>query len=397
MKNKFLAIASLTLLLSITSCTIEVREDNDIPKSDNVFSGNTISGTITKNTTIKKGNYTLEGIVKVADGITLTIEPGAVFTAKSSVGTSLVVLKGGKIDAQGTATEPIIFTSDNKKPGDWGGITIYGNAPIKAANGASTALSEDGNNQTYDGNDANDNSGVMKYVRVEYGGRKIGDGTSETNTMTFYAVGAGTILENLVAYKGTDDGYEFFGGTVSASNLVSYGNYDDAFDWQDSWSGQNNSNWFAYQTSIGNFGMEIESSSNADNTAPKISGITLIREAGTNPEVAGSAEISAIQFKKQGSGIFTNVFIDGYKNLGGKNAFAVLIQDAGTETAQVLTNKVKVSPIFVQNSDNFGNWGYAFTSTQPKTYTNDNTVKKISLTSGAWSTVNGVDLLTALK
>ena len=248
MKNKFLAIASLTLFLSITSCTIEVREDNDIPKSDNVFTGNTISGTITKNTTIKKGNYTLEGIVKVADGITLTIEPGAVFTAKSSVGTSLVVLKGGKIDAQGTATEPIIFTSDNKKPGDWGGITIYGNAPIKAANGASTALSEDGNNQTYGGNDANDNSGVMKYVRVEYGGRKIGDGTSETNTMTFYAVGAGTILENLVAYKGTDDGYEFFGGTVSASNLVSYGNYDDAFDWQDSWSGQNNSNWFAYQT-----------------------------------------------------------------------------------------------------------------------------------------------------
>lgn len=397
MKNKFLAIASLTLFLSITSCTIEVREDNDIPKSDNVFTGNTISGTITKNTTIKKGNYTLEGIVKVADGITLTIEPGAVFTAKSSVGTSLVVLKGGKIDAQGTATEPIIFTSDNKKPGDWGGITIYGNAPIKAANGASTALSEDGNNQIYGGNDANDNSGVMKYVRVEYGGRKIGDGTSETNTMTFYAVGAGTILENLVAYKGTDDGYEFFGGTVSASNLVSYGNYDDAFDWQDSWSGQNNSNWFAYQTSIGNFGMEIESSSNADNTAPKISGITLIRETGTNPEVAGSAEISAIQFKKQGSGIFTNVFIDGYKNLGGKNAYAVLIQDAGTETAQVLTNKVKVSPIFVQNSDNLGNWGYAFSSTQPKTYTNDNTVKKISLTSGAWATVNGVDLLTALK
>lgn len=397
MKNKFLAISALTLLLSIASCTIEVREDNDIPKSENVFTGNTISGTITKNTTIKKGNYILDGVVKVADGITLTIEAGAVFTAKSSVGTSLVILKGGKIDAQGTADEPIIFTSDNKKPGDWGGITIYGNAPIKAVNGATTALSEDGNNQTYGGTDATDNSGVMKFVRVEFGGRKIGDGTSETNTMTFYAVGSGTILENLVAYKGTDDGYEFFGGTVSASNLVSYGNYDDAFDWQDSWSGQNNSNWFAYQTAIGNFGMEIESSSNADNTAPKISGITLIRETGTNPEVAGSSEISAIQFKKQGSGIFSNVFIDGYKNVGTKNAYAVLIQDAGTETAQVLTNKVKVSPIFVQNSDNFGNWGYAFASTQPKTYTNDTTVKKITLTSGAWATVNGVDLLTALK
>ena len=112
MKNKFLAIATLALFLSITSCTLEVREDNDVPKSENVFTGNTISGTITKNTTIKKGNYVLEGVVKVADGVILTIDPGAVFTAKSSVGTSLVVLKGGKIDAQGTASEPIIFTSD---------------------------------------------------------------------------------------------------------------------------------------------------------------------------------------------------------------------------------------------------------------------------------------------
>lgn len=397
MKTKILGITALVLLMSIQSCTLEVREDNDIPKSENVFSGTTLSGTITKNTTISKGNYTLEGIVKVANGVTLTIEAGATFTAKSSVGTSLVILKGGKINAQGTAAEPIVFTSDNKKPGDWGGLTIYGNAPIKANNGATSALSEDGNNQTYGGNDANDNSGVLKFVRVEYGGRKIGDGTSETNTFTFYAVGAGTVLENLVAYKGTDDGYEFFGGTVSASNLVSYGNFDDAFDWQDAWSGQSNSNWFAYQTSIGNFGMEIEASSNADNTAPKISGITLIREAGTNPEVAGSAEISAIQFKKQGSGIFSNVYIDGYVNTGGKNAFAVLIQDAGTETAQVLTNKIKVTPVNVLNSDNLGKWGYAFTPNGAYTYTSDTNVKKITLVSGAWATVNGLDLLAGLK
>lgn len=397
MKSKLFKITSLFVLLALQSCSLEVREDNDRPKSADVFTGTVITGTITKNTTVTKGNYSLEGVVKVADGVTLTIEAGTNITAKSSVGSSLVVLKGGKINAQGTTAEPIVFTSDNKRPGDWGGLTIYGNAPIKANNGSATALSEDGNNQTYGGNDSNDNSGVMKFVRVEYGGRKIGDGTSETNSFTFYAVGAGTVLENLVAFKGTDDGFEFFGGSVSTSNLVSYGNFDDAFDWQDNWTGQNNGNWFAFQTNIGNFGMEIEASANADNTAPKVNGITLIREAGTLPEVTGSAEISAIQFKKQGSGIFNNVYIDGYKNVGSRNAFAVLIQDTGTETAQVLTNKIRVNPLNVINSDNMGVWGYAFTPNGAATYVNDTNVRKVTMTAGLWANVNGTDLLTALR
>ena len=309
----------------------------------------------------------------------------------------MVVLQGGKILAEGTASEPIVFTSDNKKPGDWGGVTLYGNAPIKAINGATRALSEDGNNVYYGGDNPNDNSGVLKYVRVEYGGKKIGDGTSETNSMTFYAVGAGTVLENLVSYKGTDDGYEFFGGTVSGKNLVSYGNYDDSFDWQDSWSGQSNSNWFAFQTAIGNFGMEIESSGNADNTAPKINNITLIRETGTKPETAGSIEITAIQFKKHGSGIFSNVYMDGYKNTDSKNAYAVLIQDSATETEQVNKGKIKVEPANHVNSDNLNVWGYAFTPNGGKTFTSDSNVKKVTLTTGNWANVNGVDLLAALK
>lgn len=227
MKKNILTLLSIALVFSLTSCTIEVNEDNDISTgTDTGASGTllegsgTLSGTITENTTVKAGNYTLSGVVKVTSGVTLTIEPGATFTANTSAsgGSSLVILQGGKINAQGTADKPIIFTSDNKTPGDWGGVTLYGNAPILAKNGATSAQSEDGNNITYGGTDVNDSSGVMKYVRVEYGGKKIGDGTSETNSITFYAVGAGTVLENLVSYKGTDDGYEFFGGTVSATN-----------------------------------------------------------------------------------------------------------------------------------------------------------------------------------
>lgn len=406
MKKNILNLWSLAAVFAVTSCTVEIREDADISGGGTgtgtttgaVLSGTgTLTGTLKQNTVVKKGTYTLEGIVKVPEGVSLTIEPGATFTAKTSVGSSLVVLQGGKIYAEGTASEPIVFTSDNKKPGDWGGVTIYGNAPIKAINGASKALSEDGNNVYYGGDNPNDNSGSLKYVRVEYGGKKIGDGTSETNSMTFYSVGAGTVLENLVAYMGTDDGYEFFGGTVSGKNLVAYGNYDDSFDWQDAWSGQNNSNWFAYQTSIGNFGMEIEASGNADNTAPKVNGITLIRAAGTKPETAGSIEVSAIQFKKHGNGIFSNVFIDGYKDTDGKKAYAVLIQDAATETEQVNKNKITVSPINHTGSDNLNIWGYAYTPNGAKTFTSDATVKKVNLTSGTWATVNGVDLLSALK
>jgi hypothetical protein len=406
MKKNLLTLFSLALVLSATlsSCTIDINDGDNgngtvtTPgTTESVLSGSgTLSGTITKDILIKKGNYILDGVVKITSGATITIEAGAVFNAVTTKSSSLVILQDGKINAVGTASDPIIFTTANKQPGDWGGITLYGNAPIKAVNGLSQALSEDGNSVYYGGNDANHNSGTMKFVRVEYGGKKINDGTSETNSMTFYAVGAGTTLENLVSYKGTDDGYEFFGGTVSAKNIVSYGNYDDSFDWQDAWSGQNNTNWYAFQTGTGNFGMEIEASANVDNTAPKISNITLIRDANTNPEVAGSVEISAIQFKRQGTGIFSNVYISGYKNMGGKSAYSVLIQDDATNTNQVNTGKVVVSPLTYLNSDNPGVWGYAQTN-GGKTFTNATTVTKVSLTPGAWATVDGVNLLAGLQ
>ena len=407
MKRRVLSLLSLTavLTLALNSCTIEVNDGlgdgttvTTPGTTESVLSGSgTLSGTISKDLLIKKGNYTLDGVVKVTNNATITIEAGATFNVITTKTSGLVILQDGNINAIGTASEPIVFTTSTKTPGDWGGITLYGNAPIKAVNGNASALSEDGNNVYYGGNDANDNSGTMKFVRVEYAGRKIGDGTSETNSMTFYAVGAGTTLENLVTYKGTDDGYEFFGGTVSAKNIISYGNYDDSFDWQDAWSGQNNTNWYAFQTGIGNFGMEIEASGNADNVAPKVSNITLIRDANTNPESANSPEISAIQFKKHGTGIFSNVYISGYKNIGSQKAYSVLIQDVATETSQVNTNKIAVSPMTYLNSDNPGVWGYAFSPNGAKVFTNATTVTKVVLTPGAWATVDGVNLLAGLQ
>ncbi len=407
MKNNIYKLLTIVLAsFALVSCRVEINENTDAATqtgtgttTGNIMNGTgTLSGTITQDLLIKEGTYTLTGLVKIAAGVKLTVEPGATFNVTTTTTSGLVFLKGSKAYLDGSSTKPIVFTTTTKSPGDWCGITVYGDAPIKANGGGASATSEDGLNQIYGGTDIGSNSGIFRYVRVEYAGKKIGDGTSEFNGWTFYAVGAGTILENLVSYKGTDDGIEFFGGTVSAKNFISYGNYDDAFDWQDGWYGQDNSNWFAYQTGTGNYGMEIESSNNADANAPKVTGITLIRAAGTNPEVAGSSEISAIQFKKHGNGKFSNVYIKGYVNTGGKNAYPIVIQDLATDNLQVLANKIAVTPINIVDSDNTSTYYYAgFTSTAPKTITQTASVSKIQMTGGAWSTVEGVDLTTLLQ
>ena len=124
MKKNILTLVALTLVLSVTSCTVDIREDNDTPTNNggtqqptgNVMDGSgTLSGEISKDLLIKKGNYTLKGIVKVGSGATLTIEPGAIFTATTSDVSGLVILKGAKINAVGTADSPIVFTSDKKR------------------------------------------------------------------------------------------------------------------------------------------------------------------------------------------------------------------------------------------------------------------------------------------
>ncbi|MES2486838.1 MAG: hypothetical protein V4581_12945, partial [Bacteroidota bacterium] len=315
----------------------------------------TITGTITADKQFAYGNYTLVGIVKVASGVTVTFDKGSTITCNKTTGdNALVVLNGGKLIVNGTAAEPVVFTEASAIPGSWGGIIMYGDAPIKAAGGVTTATSEDGNNQSYGGTNAAHNGGALHYVRVEYAGAKLADGTKENNAFTFYSVGTGTTLDHLVAYKGADDGYEFFGGTVSATNLISYGNYDDAFDWQDGWQGQNNSNWYAYQTGKGNFGMEIEASANNNAYFPKITNLTLKRATGTTPEVAGAIEIDAIQFKKEGNGDFSNIVIDGYGNyVEGTTTFegaAVKIQDATTNTNQVNGSKIKLTNVKITNT-----------------------------------------------
>ncbi len=337
MKTKFLALAAIAALF-LNSCT-----SSDDDTSPVVPATGEITGTISTNTTYAFGNYTLKGIVKINSGVTVTFAAGSTITCTKTTGdNALVVLNGGKLIVNGTETQPVVFTEASAVPGSWGGIIMYGDAPINAIGGIAASTSEDGNALSYGGTNAGHNGGSLSYVRVEYAGSKLADGTKELNGFSFYSVGSGTTLDQLVSYKGADDGFEFYGGTVSLTNSISYGNYDDAFDWQDGWKGQLNSNWYAYQVTKGNFGIEIESSNNNNAFYPKVTNITLKRAAGCTPEVAGDIQVDAFQFKKEGNGDFSNIIIDGYGSYTeGANVYngaAVKIQDATTNTNQVTLN-----------------------------------------------------------
>jgi hypothetical protein len=189
--------------------------------------------------------YTLSGYIKVTDGATLTIEPGTTIVGDSTVpGSSLWILRGAQIDAQGTADAPIVFTSakpeGSRAPGDWGGILIIGNGII---NRAPPVLTEgpQGVTETYSGGTDNaDNSGTLRYVRIEFAGYDVSGGAGqELNSLSLYAVGSGTTLEFVQSLAGLDDAFEWWGGAVDGRFLVSYESGDEHFDWTEGYRGRN--------------------------------------------------------------------------------------------------------------------------------------------------------------
>jgi hypothetical protein len=206
----------------------------------------TLTGNITADVTLHADTtYTLSGYVKVGNGKTLTIEAGTKIMGDPNVaGSSLWILRGSKIDAQGTADAPIVFTSGKpagqRKPGDWGGLIIIGNGII---NRSGTVLTEgpQGITEPYSGgSDNSDNSGTLRYVRVEFAGYDVSAGAGqELNSFSLYAVGSGTTLEYVQSLSGLDDSFEWWGGAVDGRYLVSYESGDDHFDWTEGYRGRN--------------------------------------------------------------------------------------------------------------------------------------------------------------
>ncbi len=264
MKLKQLTIIATIIALSLSSC----KKEDPITTTPTPDSGNTVVSTnITANTTWTSDNvYELAGRITVTEGATLTIEAGTVIKGQAGTGanaTALLIARGGKLMANGTALLPIVFTSiadeithtdlvagnygspnlESDVDGLWGGVIVLGKAPISASNSGSDVaqvqiegIPTSDANGLYGGVDATDNSGSITYVSIRHGGANIGSG-NEINGLTLGGVGSGTTVENIEIVSNQDDGIEWFGGTVNVTNVVSWNCNDDALDTDQAWAG----------------------------------------------------------------------------------------------------------------------------------------------------------------
>ena len=308
--------------------------------------------------------YQLRGVVFVEAGAELHIDAGTVVKAEDGQSTNasaLVVARGGKIYAEGTATDPIIFTSvqDNLSSADlldytarglWGGIVLLGNAGTNNAGDAAGDFREvegvnelvaDGDTRAeYGGSDDNDSSGVMRYVSIRHTGINIGESDgNEIQGLTLGGVGRGTVLEYIESYASGDDGIEFFGGTVDLKYFVSAFNADDAVDWDQGWRGKGQF-WFVLQgTDKAGAAAEQDGAGGDENTEPfaipTIFNATYVGAGvGASPE---SDRAEMLMFRDNTGGFYHNsIFTDFQTDQGG---LALTIEDIDNTGSKPLDSR----------------------------------------------------------
>ncbi|MBL7734517.1 MAG: hypothetical protein JNL51_03600 [Chitinophagaceae bacterium] len=237
-------ISAMLMSILVLSGCIKVNIGDDtgggLPGGSDPNETKILTGTIDQSVALRKGTYTLKGYVYVNNGAILTIEKGSIIKSDITEKGALIVERGSKLIAEGTPAEPIVFTSGKapgeRAAGDWGGIILLGKAPTNRPTSPAPII-EGGVNRPFGGTDPADNSGILKYVRIEFSGIAA-EPNSEINGLTCGGVGTGTILEYIQVSYGADDAYEFFGGTVNAKNLVAYATYDDDYDFDFGYSGK---------------------------------------------------------------------------------------------------------------------------------------------------------------
>lgn len=277
--KKQLLFAAFALLLIVTSCSKKVVDD-PIDQGNGMVE---VKGDISTNVKWTADKiYFLKGTVYVTSGATLTIEPGTIIKGDKVTKGALVISRGGKIMAEGTVDKPIVFTSAQpagaRREGDWGGLILLGKAPVNQGTDVSIeGIADDGSGKgKYGGNDAHDNSGVLKYVRVEFAGIPLSP-DNEINGVTFGGVGDGTTVDYVQVYRSGDDSFEWFGGTVNAKHLLAIDGWDDDFDTDFGYSGKIQ---FAVGQRLivtadqsGSNGFESDNDGSGSNLTPKTSAI----------------------------------------------------------------------------------------------------------------------------
>ncbi len=291
----------------------------------------TVTGDITADTRwYSNARYFLSGFVFVKNGATLTVEPGTIIKGVSGSKAALIIERGAKIMAQGTSSQPIIFTSD--KPagqrgyGDWGGLVMCGQATTnKHDDGVGVGVAEGGIGSRYGGTNDADNSGVLQYVRIEFPGIPLtSTANSEINGLTLYAVGSGTTIDHIqVSYSG-DDSFEWFGGTVNMKYIVAHRGWDDDFDTDNGYRGKvqfalgMRDHLSADQSSSNGF----ESDNDADGsqttpvTAPVFSNVTLYGPYAVSSTNVNSLYKRAMHLRRSTqTSVYNSVFVGWPKGL----------------------------------------------------------------------------------
>lgn len=315
-------LAGMTLFAACSDDETNNNGDNGIAD------GTTLSGTITEDVTLKAGNtYKLSGAYTVEEGATLNIEQGVKIVSVYDDNVDYILIKqGGKINAKGTANAPIVMTSEKEEAGAWGGIHICGRAHTNAEGGKGS--SEIGGAE-YGGNDDKDNSGTLQYVRLEYTGYAF-DEEHEANGISFYGVGNGTTVDHCVAYKGSDDGFEFFGGSVNVSNMVVISCSDDSFDWTEGWNGTA-TDLVAYQEAEATLGYDCDCLIEADNNENNYSAAPIAHPTLKNLILVGNGGSKQGVRLRRG----TQVTMDNAQICGKGKALTV----ESTETETALTDR----------------------------------------------------------
>jgi hypothetical protein len=365
----------LSLFLVIIGLFACKKEPVDVPI--NVPTDKTITGNITTTTTLTSDKeWTLKGYVYVKEGATLIIQPGTVIKSDIAEKGALCIERGAKIIAEGTATKPIIFTSGKiageRSPGDWGGIVILGKAKT---NRSSEPTIEGGIGRPFGGNDDGDNSGILKYVRIEYAGIAALP-NSEINALTLGGVGSGTVIENVQTIYANDDAFEFFGGTVSPKNLYAYATADDDFDFDFGYTGTV-TNGIAKRDPLfvdnGDAGNGVECDNDGVGslaqpfTHPKLIGMVLV---GPNNQTALANHNLGLRFRRATQFTVKNSVIYGWMKGG--------LSLESNETAQAVKDGVS---IFENNSVGAFNPTQNFISRATTILTNDQ-LKTLALGKG---------------
>ncbi len=307
-----------------------------------------IYGRFTNNLVLTSdAHWVLRGAVFIDEPGTITIQPGTRVVGETATAGTLIVERGAKIFADGTADAPIVFTSDQpigqRGRGDWGGLIINGRAPVNLPGGVGIG---EGDTGVYGGNDPDDNSGILRYVRVEFAGIEFSP-DNELNGIAFQGVGRGTIVDHIQVSFNKDDGIEMFGGTVDIKRVVLTGIADDSIDWTFGWRGRLQFAVVQQRGDDADRGIEADNNANNNDLLPRskptLYNITLIGDPDFNE---GPESTQGMILREGTAGIIRNFIVMGFKSDG--------IRVANTSTlAQVANGELSVRHgIVFQNGTN---------------------------------------------